>query len=299
MLMWLMLSAGLTAALVTYSAFALKRAPAAIRLERYAHMPGEAASGPAWQETWQIAFVRPLAPVIERLLPGHYLDQLKGRLRMAGLYGAAPFQVYLGSTVLLALGLAMLGAMFGGRLAFVYAAAGLGFGFVLPSFWLGAQVKKRQAAIDSVLSDSVDLLTACVEAGLGLDAAIGQLVRRKSENFAAINQELNRYLQELQIGLARPEALRNLGTRCGVEDLKQVVTALLHGDALGVGVSQILRAQTTHLRMRRKQRAEEKAMKAPIKILFPLLFGIFPSIFVLILGPAGIQLMDAFVGKFQ
>lgn len=299
MLIWLMLFAGLTAALVTYTAMAARQTPVAVRLERYAQRQQEVSSGPSWQETWQLALVRPLAPVVERLLPGYYLSQLRARLRQAGHYGVGPFQLYLGSTLLLALALAFLGVLLGGRMAFVYGAAGAACGFVLPSFWLGAQVKKRQAAIDSVLSDSVDLLTACVEAGLGLDAAISQLVRRKSANFAAINQEFGRYLQELQVGVSRPEALRNLGARCGVEDLRQVVTALVHGDALGVGVSQILRAQTQHLRMRRKQRAEEKAMKAPIKILFPLLFGIFPSIFVLILGPAGIQLMDAFVGKFQ
>ena len=92
--------------------------------------------------------------------------------------------------------------------------------------------------------------------------------------------------------------LRNLGARSGVEDLKQVVTALVHGDSQGIGVSQVLRAQAKHVRLRRKQRAEEKAMKGPIKILFPLLFGIFPAIFVLILGPALLRLMDAFSGKF-
>lgn len=295
--MWLLIVAvaGFSVAIATYFATQrMARAAEVARIGRYSR--GETVRP---DSSWQATFVAPFAPVVERFLPGHYLKQIRERLRQAGYYGARPFQLYLGSQALLAVGFALTGAIFGGRLALVDALCAGAFGFLYPSLWLGQRVRKRQAAIENVLSDSVDLLTACVEAGLGLDAAIAQLVRRQSANFAAINQEFSRYLQELQVGLTRAEALRHLADRCGVEDLRQVVTALIHGDALGVGVSQILRAQTQHLRMRRKQRAEERAMKAPIKILFPLLFGIFPSIFVLVLGPAAIQLLDAFSGHLH
>jgi tight adherence protein C len=162
---------------------------------------------------------------------------------------------------------------------------------------LSNMVRKRQNAINSALPDTLDLLTACVEAGLGLDSAIGQLIRRRSAACEEINKELTRYLQELQMGVPRQDALRSLGVRNDIEDLRHVVSALLQGDSLGVGVSQVLRAQTAHLRMRRKQRAEEKAMKAPIKILFPLALCIFPSIFVVIMGPAALQVMDSFLTK--
>lgn len=99
------------------------------------------------------------------------------------------------------------------------------------------------------------------------------------------------------MGVPRQEALRNLASRCEVEDLQHLVSALAQGDALGVGVAQVLRGQSQHLRLRRKQRAEEKAMKAPIKILFPLLIGVFPTVFVVILGPAVLRLIDAFATR--
>ncbi|HEY9722304.1 MAG TPA: type II secretion system F family protein [Oscillatoriaceae cyanobacterium] len=294
MLLLIVVVAGLSVAIATYYATQrVSNVAEVARISRFSRAPRLS------DRSWLATFVEPFAPVVERYMPGHYLAQIRERLRMAGYYGAKPFQLYLGSQALLAVLFAFVGALFGGRLALIDAVCAGAFGFMYPSLWLGAKVRKRQAAIENVLSDSVDLLTACVEAGLGLDAAIAQLVRRQSANFEAINHEFMRYLQELQVGLSRPEALKHLAERCGVEDLRQVVTALIHGDALGVGVSQILRAQTQHLRMRRKQRAEERAMKAPIKILFPLLFGIFPSIFVLVLGPAAIQLLDAFGGRLH
>ena len=295
MLLYLCLFAGLTAALASVLTYgAVVRDTASDRFARYAG----AVPAADRREPWHDAIVKPLAPLLERMLPGHYLDAIRAELRRAGWTGQAHFQLYL--VIQSALGLAgvLAGAGFGGHQALLLAVA-LGFaGFLMPAIAIRRRVRARQKAIDRSLPDSLDLLTACVEAGLGLDMAIAQLVRRRSPRTEAVNEELNRYLRELQLGVGRSEALRNLGTRSGVEDLKQVVTALMHGDALGVGVSQVLRAQCKHLRLRRKQRAEEQAMKAPVKILFPLLFGIFPSIFVIILGPAALRLMDTFVGKF-
>jgi tight adherence protein C len=163
--------------------------------------------------------------------------------------------------------------------------------------WLSQRARRRRAEIDQALPDALDMLTACVEAGLGLDAAIAHVARRPGQASQALGQELMRYLQELQMGVARADALRNLGQRAGVDDLGTVVGALTQGDALGVGVAQILRAQAGFLRLRRKQRAEERAMKAPIKILFPLLFGIFPALFVVLLGPAALRVWDNLIAN--
>ena len=299
MMLWIALAVGLTAAFLTLFAFE-RPASVATRFTRYADdaVP-EDSIAPGWWEDWRGRFVRSIAPVISKALPSNYVESVKHRLRQAGLYRAAHLQAYLVSQAAVGGSLGLAGLVIGGRAGVLWATAGFTIGFLLPHVGLTFLVKRRQDLINSALPDSIDLLTACVEAGLGLDAAIAQLTRRRSVQARALNVELTRYLQELQVGVARGTALRSLGGRSGVEDLRHVVTALVHGDALGVGVAQILRAQAQHLRQRRKQRAEEKAMKAPIKILFPLLFGIFPSIFVIVLGPAALRLMDNFVGKFS
>ncbi|MDB5098768.1 MAG: Type secretion system domain protein [Cyanobacteria bacterium RYN_339] len=294
------LMGGLTAALLAYAGLqTTSRAPAlAARFQRYAGVVDPAPPRATWLAAVLGFMVEPLYPLLMRLWPGTYLEAVRGWLRQTGHPSTASFQLFLVCQALAAALAGMGGLALGGDRRVIIAGLAAVFALLLPVLWLRQAVRRRQTAIEGVLCDSLDLLTASVEAGLGLDAAIAQLVRRRNRTCFAINQELGRYLQELRIGTPRGDALRNLGSRSGVEDLRQVVTALVHGDSLGIGVSQVLRAQAKHLRLRRKQRAEEKAMKAPIKILFPLLFGIFPSIFVLILGPALLRLVDAFAGKF-
>ncbi len=301
MTLWLVLAVGLTATLLTFFAFERPAAGVATRFTRYANDAAvpEELTAPGWWEDWRGRAVRSFAPIISKALPSHYVESAKHRLRQAGMYRAAHLQAYLVSQAGLGGSFALTGLVLGGRAGVLWATAGFAVGFLVPHVVLTVLVKRRQDQINSALPDSIDLLTACVEAGLGLDAAIAQLTRRRSPQSKSLNQEFTRYLSELQVGVGRGAALRALGGRSGVEDFRHVVTALVHGDALGVGVAQILRAQAQHLRLRRKQRAEEKAMKAPIKILFPLLFGIFPSIFVIILGPAALRLMDNFIGKFS
>jgi tight adherence protein C len=300
MTFWLTLAAGLAATLLAYLLTTARPASVATRFARYADdVVPEEAIAPGWWEDWRGRLVRAVAPVVSKALPSNYVDASRQRLRRAGLYRAAHLQAYLVAQAGTGGALALAGLVLGGRAGMLWATAGFAVGFMLPHLALAMLVRRRQDQINGALPDSIDLLTACVEAGLGLDAAIAQLTRRQSPQCRAFNQELTRYLQELQVGVARGEALRALGARPGVEDLRHVVTALVHGDALGVGVATILRAQAQHLRLRRKQRAEEKAMKAPIKILFPLLFGIFPSIFVIVLGPAALRLYDNFIGKFS
>lgn len=290
--MLMMLTAGLTMALVVYLAMA-KTPLLAVRFQRYAIEPG-LGTGPAPFDSWKKFVIGAIAPRVEKILPTYYLDLIKAQLRKAGFHGSTPFHGYLCLLALCSVGGLALGFVAGGKLALFTAIAGFMVGAGLPVYGLYNLVKKRQLAISAVLPDTVDLMTACVEAGLGLDQAISQLVQRRSKTVWAMNQELNRYLQEVSMGVGRAEALRSLGNRSGIEDLRHVVTALIQGDQLGVGVSQILRAQAQHLRIRRRQKAEEKAMKAPVKILFPLVFFIFPSIFVILLGPAAIMVLETF-----
>jgi tight adherence protein C len=174
---------------------------------------------------------------------------------------------------------------------------GTAIALVAPEVVINRMVAERQLQIVKALPDTLDLITASVEAGLTMDGAIARIVNRPSRAQYALAEELGRYLQEIRLGTARAEALESLGRRCGVSDLQSVVAALLQADSLGVGVGTVLRAQSTHLRTRRKQRAQEAAMKAPVKMLFPLVLFIFPSIFIVTLGPAVIRIIDVFMNK--
>lgn len=171
---------------------------------------------------------------------------------------------------------------------------GTAIALVAPELVINRMVADRQLQIVRALPDTLDLITASVEAGLTMDGAIARIVGRPSRGQMALAEELARYLQEIRLGTSRAEALESLGKRCGVADLQSVVAALLQADSLGVGIGTVLRAQSQHLRTRRKQRAQEAAMKAPVKMLFPLVLFIFPSIFIVTLGPAVIRIIDVF-----
>jgi tight adherence protein C len=285
MIAFIVALAGLTAALAVYALVA----PAGLeaRYLRYAHLPTAAAPAPRPME----AGLARLGPWLEKWAPQAHLERVRAQLRAAGLFSNAGVHLYLAAQLALAGAGILLGSFHSPAMALGLAVAGV----LAPPAWLSQQARLRRQQIDRALPDALDMLTACVEAGLGLDAAIAHVAARKGPSSGALGQELQRYLQELQMGLARPEALKNLGARAGVEDLGTVAGALTQGDALGVGVAQILRAQAGYLRLRRKQRAEERAMKAPIKILFPLLFGIFPALFVVLLGPAALRVWDTLI----
>lgn len=155
--------------------------------------------------------------------------------------------------------------------------------FMSPGIWLGRKVKARQKAIQMALPDAIDLLTISVEAGLGFDPAL-QRVTEKWDN--ELTYEFSRLLHEMRVGKSRREAMRELSGRCGVDDLNVFVSSIIQADHLGVSITQVLRTQSRQIRLRRRQRAEETAHKAPIKMLFPMVFLIFPAVYAVILGPA-------------
>lgn len=159
------------------------------------------------------------------------------------------------------------------------------------SFYLKSRVKKRKAAIVRDLPDVMDLLVVSVEAGLGLDAAI---VRQYSKNKSAVLAELNGAIKEVQMGVPRKVALKEMADRCDVKQFTAFVTALIQADQLGVSVKSVLTTQSERLRTERKQRIQAKAMKAPIKIMLPTVMFIFPVIFIILLGPAAVNLIATF-----
>ena len=163
-------------------------------------------------------------------------------------------------------------------------------GYLLPGVWLGSKISKRQEEVTKSMPDALDLLTICVEAGLGFDAAM-QKVAEKWDN--ELSRAFARTVQEMRLGKLRREALRSMATSLDVPDMTSFTAAIIQADQLGVSMAKVMRIQSDTMRMKRRQRAEEKARQAPVKMMFPLVFFIFPTILIVLLGPAIIQIRDS------
>lgn len=178
--------------------------------------------------------------------------------------------------------------------ALLFGVGGAILGFFLPNIILYQIAYNRSMRIQRELPDALDLLVISVESGLGFDAALSQVARNTDGPLAA---EFFRVLQEMQLGTGRTDAMRAFAERSDVADVKSFVTAMVQADAFGIPIANVLRIQSREMRIRRSQRAEEMAQKVPVKILFPLIFCILPALFVVILGPAVIQIIDAFTNN--
>jgi len=167
-------------------------------------------------------------------------------------------------------------------------------GYMSPNLYLYQKAYERGAQMQKALPDAIDLLTISVESGLGFDAAVSQVARNTDGPLA---DEFARMLQEMQIGRGRTDALRSMAERTNLPDLRGFVSAMVQADAFGIPVGQVLRVQSSEIRVKRRQWAEEQAQKVPIKILIPLIFCILPCLFIAVLGPAAITIMDNFSGR--
>jgi tight adherence protein C len=169
----------------------------------------------------------------------------------------------------------------------------LGFvGFLAPDSMLSRRVDERQKEILRTLSDTLDLLTISVEAGLSLNAAIAQVVQNVP---GVLSAEFARMLQEIQLGVPRADAFRNLAERTDVEELNSFALAMIQADVFGVSIASVLRTQAQQLRIKRRQRAEAKAQQTPVKIVFPLILCILPALFIVIVGPGAIRIWQSFI----
>jgi tight adherence protein C len=166
-------------------------------------------------------------------------------------------------------------------------------GYMAPNLYLYQRAYDRAAVMQRSLPDAIDLLTISVESGLGFDAAVAQVARNTD---GPLSEEFARMLQEMQIGRGRSDALRSLAERTNLPDLRSFVSAMVQADAFGIPVGQVLRVQSSEIRLKKRQWAEEQAQKVPIKILIPLIFTILPCLFLAVLGPAAISIMDNFSG---
>jgi tight adherence protein C len=191
------------------------------------------------------------------------------------------------------IGLGLLGAVYElHHLALAVVCAGLGgtAGFFLPDLLLYNTGVKRQAKIQLALPDALDMLTVCVEAGLGFDSALTHVARNTSGPLAA---EFTRVLQEMQIGNTRRQALRGMADRTTVPELRAFASALVQAGELGITIAGVLREQAKEMRLRRRQRAEATAQKVTVKIMFPLIACLFPALFVIVIGPGAINIMTS------
>lgn len=249
-----------------------------------------------FSERIMLPLLRGLAGFVSRFTPQRSTAAMQQQLDLAGNpYGWGTtefFGVRLLVTLLLGgLGFALL--MLAKQLSLtkriLMVGGAVGIGYYLPVLWLKSKISKRQKEILKSLPDALDLLTICVEAGLGFDGAMTK-VAEKWDN--ELSRAFTRVIQELQLGKLRREALRDMSARIDVPDLSTFVAAIVQADQLGVSIARVLRIQSDQMRMRRRQRAEELARSAGIKMLPAIVFFIFPAIFIILLGPAVIKIMS-------
>jgi tight adherence protein C len=239
-----------------------------------------------------------------RVLPGdaEELGASRRALIQAGLRSPRAVLLFWGARCLLALAPAatafLAGAATGktGVMALMVASVFGLVGFHLPRVWLSRRTTARRTAFAHGLADALDLLTVCVEAGMGLDQGLQRVARELEAGCPVVSEELKLLNLELRAGKARADALRAMADRVGLEDLNNLVTLLVQADAFGTSVAQTLRVYSDALRIKRFQRAEETAAKLPAKLMVPLILFIFPALFVVIGGPAVISLMRVVAG---
>lgn len=220
------------------------------------------------------------------------VSQTRALLMMAGYRESRHLTFYFGIRILLALVMLafFLGTGVAGRKPMIIVAL-VAFAYIAPRFVLKRMITARQTRIRLSLADALDLLVICVEAGLGLDQALQRVGHDLQHTHPDLSSELNLVNLELRAGKPRAEALRNLATRTGVDDLRALVAVLVQTDRFGTSISQALRVHSDSMRTERRQRAEEQAAKTTIKMVPVLVFFVFPSMFIVSLGPAFIQLM--------
>jgi tight adherence protein C len=181
---------------------------------------------------------------------------------------------------------------------FVYAITA-GVGFLVPDFWLGNRINKRKMKLQLGLPEALDLMVICSEAGLGLDQTIARVAAELKLSQSEISDELNLFMLEQKAGRARDEAFKNLADRTDIDSIRALSTTLIQADTFGTSISKTLRVYSDTLRTQRRQRAEEQAAKTTVKLVFPLVLFIFPSLFVVALGPAMITMFEGFEKYLQ
>jgi tight adherence protein C len=237
-----------------------------------------------------------LAKIVLRIHPKTTVDGVRGRLLSAGLGRTVTPTGFLAAKAAAGFGALLFGMAFGGAVSgglgvFLFGAMLGGVGFIAPDFIVGGKARSRRERIRTQLPDALDLLAVSVEAGLGFDGAISKLIDHME---GPLSEEFELTLNEIRIGESRQDALKKLAERADTPEISSFTRAIIQADQLGISLGRILRVQAADTRQRRQAAAEEKAMKAPIKMLFPTVLFIFPAMFLVILGPAFLNLSKVF-----
>jgi tight adherence protein C len=281
--------------------------PLMVRLAEAAQR-GEAVTSLEEIEMQQPFAERVLLPLLQRIgelssrfTPQKALEDTTRKLEIAGNPGRIEAPTFLASRFLIAV-------FFGGLMLVIGLAAPTNWplgqillivliftvlGFFFPQLWLQSRINARQLDIRRALPDALDLLTICVEAGLGFEAAMAKVAEKWQSQ---LSLALLRAIREIQLGKARRDAMRDMADRIGLPEMTSFVAAIIQSEILGVSLAKVLRIQSDQMRVRRRQFAEERARQAPVKMILPLAFLIFPSILIILLTPAAIQLTKAFAG---
>ena len=249
------------------------------------------------QERVIIPMYKALASFVVRFTPENQIDSIRRQLEIAGKSQTVEPATFFGQRVALTL------AFGGGAFVLFFLVSSWGptkgilgvigaalLGYYLPVLQLQSQIRRRQDGITKALPNALDLLCICVEAGLGFEQAMGKVYEKWDDDLAIA---FGRVLQEIQLGKRRSEALRDMSNRMDVADVTSFVAALIQAEQLGVSIAKILRIQADQMRVKRRQRAQEKAQQAPVKMVIPMVLLIFPSLYIVLLGPAAIILLES------
>lgn len=241
---------------------------------------------------------RRLGEIALRFTPQNAIQATSRKLELAGnprgldptLFWALRIAgMTLGVVVLIVAAVAPQGSFLKGK-GLLYGVPAGALGFFLPELWLQGKIHRRQKEIRKSMPDALDLLTICVEAGLGFDAAMSKVYEKWDDE---LGRAFGRVIREIQLGKLRREALRDMADRMGVSEMSSFVAAVIQSEQLGVSMAKVLRIQADQMRVKRRQRAEEEAHKAPIKMLLPMAFLIFPSICIVLLTPALLMILKS------
>jgi tight adherence protein C len=251
-----------------------------------------------------VPIIQKIGELTEKFTPQKAIEQVEIQLELAGNPPGIEPTIFWASRFIAAIGI-------GGLLLFVFSLGSMDWswgrkllmvgifsiiGYFMPQLLLQSKINTRQEMIRKSMPDALDLLTICVQAGLGFDAAMSRVAEKWED---ALADEFSRCLREIRLGNVRRVALRNMADRIGIVEMSSFVAAIIQSEQLGVSMSKVLGIQSEQMRIRRRQIAEEKAQQAPVKMLFPMALLIFPSIMIILLGPAGLQLKDsALAGMF-
>lgn len=285
-----------------------ERDPFAARLEEFSQR-GEAVSlediemSQSFQERVVYPFMKWFGEIAIRFTPQNSIQEINKKLEMAGMAGRFDAPTIFASRFVFAVLFFVVGTFMltlksvvqqeTSRAILIGLGVGL-FGFFLPPLLLDNQIGKRQLDIRKGMPDALDLLTICVEAGLGFDAAMSK-VAEKWDN--ELSMAFGRCIREVQLGKPRRDAMRDMSDRIGLSEMTSFVAAVIQSEQLGVSMAKVLRIQADQMRLKRRQYAEEEAHKAPIKMLVPMTVFIFPSIFIVLMTPAALRMMDSALVK--